>query len=307
MRLFWGCYLVFLCCAAFSIFGHEAGHDVVLVTQIFLAKDFYRSSEVFFCLLANLNNRCIDRVLLVQPADGSSSNPVLFLRGWRDMLSRRGDIDSIGHVLEKWIPSDWESTERLANLKLRVSRYVEDNAPTTYKRLIVYQALNLVNSLYNASLKHPYTMLANADIFFDGSLCAVRHHPIEPYEVHFLSRHEFPKYENSSLIKTQCGKDFVGSADVVSFRTPIPPALIQSCDFPWGLSGSENRLLWEFERFGYLASNPCHSVVTWHVHRRRNGEKVLASFSHTPQNAKKSSVAFPQNRHSKINDDYPWQ
>jgi len=112
----------------------------------------------------------------------------------------------------------------------------------------------------------------------------------------FMQMREIVNPENGRVvikhrsIGDQCGTNFIGSHDSIIFIPPLPLGVIPHCQFPVGSWGFENRLMWEFERVGIKARNPCLDIKSWHVH------KSLLKTSWMPRVNEKnrSSVAHPQ-------------
>ena len=91
-------------------------------------------------------------------------------------------------------------------------------------------------------------------------------------------------------LEDQCGPNYIGSHDAIVFVPPVPVELVGRCDVEIGSWGIENRLMWEFERFGIRVRNPCVDIKSWHLHR----SLLKASWTPLVNGDNRSSVAHPQ-------------
>jgi len=94
---------------------------------------------------------------------------------------------------------------------------------------------------------------------------------------------------------SQCGRHFIGSHDSIIFIPPLPKPLIPLCAIEIGSWGIENRLMWEFEKFGISIRNPCLDIKSWHIHKNRFKSKSMPIVN----TENRSSVAHPQKLFSK--------
>ena len=106
------------------------------------------------------------------------------------------------------------------------------------------------------------TVIANSDIYFDGSLAAV---PLllSPDACYALSRWDVREDGASRLF------DRNDSQDAWIFRGRIRGNLV--ADFPLGVPRCDNRLLHELRAAGYEVTNPAFSIRSHHLHRHRKG------------------------------------
>lgn len=47
----------------------------------------------------------------------------------------------------------------------------------------------------------------------------------------------------------------------------------ESCDFTMGVSGCDNRIMYELNKVGYIIKNPAISIKTFHLHKTISGKK----------------------------------
>ena len=101
------------------------------------------------------------------------------------------------------------------------------------------------------------SILANADIHFDGQLALFGEWLQEPGDVLALARWE-PDATGKIAIR-----DRNDSQDAWIFRGRIRDL---DCDFPVGVPGCDNRLAIELARAGYRVLNPSFSIRSYHLH-----------------------------------------
>lgn len=117
-------------------------------------------------------------------------------------------------------------------------------------------------------------VLTNFDIYFDSSLRLLKMDRwLSLSNMYFLSRYEA---KESTSIGTQCGPGYIGSHDSFVFIGPLPKPLInRSKNLPLGMPGMENRLIYDFRRFGIRILNPCKSIRSWHSHKSGVKNQIL--------------------------------
>jgi FkbM family methyltransferase len=102
-------------------------------------------------------------------------------------------------------------------------------------------------------------IVANADIYFDGSLSLLAQRDLSG-QLLCLSRWDVQPDGSSRLF------DFASSQDAWIFAAPLPAF---ACDWHLGKPGCENRLAFEAGRAGLALSNPSRSVRAHHLHLSR--------------------------------------
>jgi len=107
------------------------------------------------------------------------------------------------------------------------------------------------------------SVIANSDIYFDGSLAAVEGTLLND-ECFALSRWDVQRKGSSQLF------DRNDSQDVWIFRGPIRASL--EADFPLGVPRCDNRILHELQRAGYQVKNPAFAIRAHHLHYEERTE-----------------------------------
>jgi hypothetical protein len=99
-------------------------------------------------------------------------------------------------------------------------------------------------------------IIANADIFFDGSLARLTGYELAG-RLLCLSRWDVAQDGGARFF------DHAMSQDAWIFQAPIRDL---RCAFPLGVPGCDNRLAWEAARTGLALSNPSRSIRALHLH-----------------------------------------
>jgi len=253
--------------------------QVHLITQWFSHPHLRnRSLEITKTLRKNVENPSIDRIHLLQsPFDSQNKSITLSLSYFDSLINFDPDFP-LELFYQKLV---LVSTNKLG-------------------RLLASDAFAYAST----NLKGNIALLANADIYFDSSLELLKtsQSDLSLHTIYFLSRYEEEGKEEASLIGTQCGPKFIGSADTIAFIPPLPSGVSKQVPFHLGSWGIENRILWEFEQYGIKGRNPCYDIKSWHIHE--NGFKL--GWMPQVNTDNKSSVAFPDTLISSLRPDYPW-
>ena len=147
-----------------------------------------------------------------------------------------------------------EARSALAAPKVRL---VEHGGRATFRELFDHA---------NANLAGCRIAIANADIYFDGSLARLGGYDLSN-ELLCLSRWNVESNGSAWLF------EHPDSQDAWIFEAPIRPF---SCDFHLGLPACDNRVAWEAAQAGLVVSNPARSLRAYHLHLshvRRYGEE----------------------------------
>jgi len=108
-----------------------------------------------------------------------------------------------------------------------------------------------------AELPHRRVVLANADIYFDDSITAVKRCDLRRNMI-VLARWDVQADGSSKL------HDVDFSQDAWIFQ---PPVKLRNCDFTLGVAGCENRLAWAAHHIGRLkVENYARTIRAHHLH-----------------------------------------
>ncbi|KAJ3143761.1 hypothetical protein HK101_003120 [Irineochytrium annulatum] len=280
-----------------------------------------RARELVTALAANVNNTFVHAIHLIQPPSFFASFDAGVKRSDDDRPTRVNTTDDEVDLLF----SRLTSIDSFFPLAMFLRKLVL--VSTAHEgRLLASDAFRHATAALNpqGDPRRPYpedaAILINQDIAFDSTLGLLLTSPdsdLSPFTTYFLSRYEVSEAaERTSLIGTQCGPKFVGSADAIAFVPPLPAPLVEECGFELGSWGIEARLLWEFERFGIKGRNPCEDVRTWHLHwagvkdpeagntgTEEKQEEKRARVMPEVNGDGKSSVAFPDSLRSRFKND----
>ena len=108
-------------------------------------------------------------------------------------------------------------------------------------------------------------ILANADIWFDGTLSALTDAVLNKV-VFALTRHEVQKDGSLAMVVPEFAH---GSQDAWIFKTPIPVDRMYASFF-LGIPGCDNRIAYELISAGYKLINPSLAIVIRHLDLARN-------------------------------------
>ncbi len=149
-------------------------------------------------------------------------------------------------------PNDYENT-RFRNEKI-IYNIVEDRI--TFFDVLKYS--------YDAIPENEIVVIANSDLYYDSTL-----------------RFVLTELSNNDLFAiTRWGADgniiqgteiFIYpnahcSQDTWIFRSKIKNLDKMDCNFNFGVNGCDNRIAYEFLKAGYILSNPCIDIFSYHVH-----------------------------------------
>ena len=115
------------------------------------------------------------------------------------------------------------------------------------------------------------SVIANADIFFDGQLGLFRLWNLPERTVLALARWDMGHDGTASLF------DRNDSQDSWICRGPLRGV---NGDFPIGVPRCDNRILYELEEAGCRVANPSFSLRSYHLHEGRRAEYAGATLPH---------------------------
>ncbi|KAJ3213750.1 hypothetical protein HK099_007197 [Clydaea vesicula] len=266
----------------------------ILVSQWYWPKDSRRTSELIKALDLNLRNPFVDEIHLLQPT--VNSNKVLSKKEKKKVNDDNYGVKNwnLNQMKNNFVQLKSNFSINLFRKKVKLSTVLGEG------RLQASDAFNYSSTM----LRGHIVVLHNLDIYFDKTLALIRppKSDLNYMTSYFLSRYEEEDNEAKSMIGTQCGKSFIGSHDAIVFIPPLPKRLVERCNFELGSWGIENRLLWEFERFGIKGRNPCEDIKIWHSH----SSQYKSSWMPQINTDGRSSVAFPDKLVSKFKSDFPW-
>lgn len=153
----------------------------------------------------------------------------------------------------------YEDKDHVRNQELIKCREFQNANP-----FIAVIPLGGVRPTFNDFFRHANTLLPNdsvvaiinSDIFFDETIRLAEN--IGKNEVYALSRWDIQKDGSAKLFNRS------DSQDVWIFRTPVGE--IKGADFTMGRAGCDNRIAFLFEQAGYKVTNPCKSIINYHLH-----------------------------------------
>lgn len=240
--------------------GKDDGGAIFLVQQFYLdAGSAERRAEVRFCLRANVANRSLSRIFLL--------NERLFSA--RELLGEAGEEAE----------AEVDAAEAEEALAAKVTQVVV-GARLTFGRAFefVAQAREEAHLIWGADA---YVVLANADVLFDADVARVRRTDLrEGRKLFALARTEM---QHRGLFASTHGVfNRFDSQDAwilhASFARPphIPAAFRdKALDFPLGVPGCDNKLLYLLCKLrGFEAYNTPLAVRAYHCHRglQRGGQ-----------------------------------
>ena len=115
--------------------------------------------------------------------------------------------------------------------------------------------INYINANLNPD---DILIIANTDIYFDKNIEVLKHINLKNTCL-ALSR-----WDTADTIKPKLYYRS-DSQDVWVFKGPIKPEL--KADFPLGVPGCDNRLLYLLKEAGYRVLNPAFSIKAFHIHK----------------------------------------
>lgn len=223
----------------------------VWVTSYYEDHDIERQQEFIQCISKNVQNIFIDWIVLLvdREHDLSTNSPSLLAQQCNQNDNFRNKVQM--YLLKHFARNDQFQLEKSAYLYseiLSVTQQLPDRIVT----------------------------IANADIYADDSigLLSWLSFAANRRKLYALSRYNLAcpnvSCEHAHCEPTLCTDDKGYSFDTFTFVPPIPQAIISRVNHPQNALGAENLLLWHFEANGFELSNPCKSVLTYHLHCKRN-------------------------------------
>lgn len=174
--------------------------------------------------------------------------------------------DKIDEVVE--ISEGWKEEDTGPGHYRKLSRLRQTDRPT------FYDFTNWINAL---SKSGDIAIIANSDIYFDGTLELVR--DMKPGDCYALSRIDVTEKGPKPFFRAD-------SQDVWIFRTPIK-LLPNLAHFTLGVPGCDNRIAAVIMESGYNITNPCKSINAFHLH-----------------NSNYRSYLMPDNRKERVSGPY---
>jgi len=135
----------------------------------------------------------------------------------------------------------------------------------TYKEFLEFVRENLP--------ENEVVCIMNSDIYFhkDLQFSFVEKH-LKDKMIFGLTRHEHTDIDHTECNANTCPLVYLhrGSHDTFLFRTPIPSAIdLDSINNRQNLFGSENVFLHAWNKAKWTVKNPCHQIISIHLHRNR--------------------------------------
>ena len=206
---------------------------IVLVQQFFVSRDAARRKEIQFALLKNATNALVDKVFL----------------------------------LNERVYASWELGAAAAAAP---SPKIEQVLLATPARLTYADALRFARERADV-LDRDFVALANADIYTDASLALLRRSRFarrEPRAVLALARHELQHARRFAA--TQGVFPRFDSQDLWIFRArdlrALPEHLLALFDFPLGVPGCDNKLLYLLHLLRFRVFNTPLEIRAVHCH-----------------------------------------
>lgn len=173
---------------------------------------------------------------------------------------------------------------QLDNIWVREKLFViQSPHQPTHKDAIIYANVHLAGNI---------VIFSNSDIVFTATIHFANR--LGPGQMWALSRHvaDTPDYFHGGpgayVPRENKCHHYPGSHDSFMFLPPVSEDIANSLGHVQSLWGSENVVIHEFQKAGWQVSNPCKSIVTFHVHvsseRPENRERI---------NQDRSGVASP--------------
>jgi hypothetical protein len=150
-----------------------------------------------------------------------------------------------------------------------------------HRRPLYEDFFEIANQLCKS--ENDFSIIANSDIYFDGTLSAVVDH-LKHSQCAALSRWDIQPNGHAVLF------DRNDSQDAWIFRGPVRSVL---GDFCVGIPRCDNRILHELRRAGYEVINPAFSIRALHLHSGPRAEypiEINGSFAPPPY-----EYLFPSN------------
>ena len=139
-----------------------------------------------------------------------------------------------------------------------------NNRSASYRDVIQYISNNLLNQT---------VVFTNEDIYLGDGFDKVNVANMRKQKILYsLTRYKAPEewYDNTTY--NGCGKSYVGSHDtfLMHLTKKVPEAALKELEYQMGNWGSENRLMWTFQKYmNFCLLNPCTILKTYHKHCSR--------------------------------------
>jgi len=133
-------------------------------------------------------------------------------------------------------------------LELGATNIIIQEKRPTYKDFI-----KVANSFEDIDI----TIIANTDIYFPKDSLSLISENLKPNEAYALSRYDMDIYNKLTLFSR------IDSQDTWCFKGRIRDFY---CDFYLGVPGCDNRIAHEINSASYVLYNPCHDIITIHLH-----------------------------------------
>lgn len=115
----------------------------------------------------------------------------------------------------------------------------------------------------NKNLNNKVVMLSNNDIYLYKCQEDLIDYFIDKNNYVFcLTRHENKR--KKPLIDKH-----IQSFDSYLFKSPVPDAMANELQFKQNLRGSDNLMVYFFQKYGYNTLNPCHQIKIFHMHKSK--------------------------------------
>lgn len=201
-----------------------------LLIEVFDSKYAERDKEIKTVFLKNINNPLISKIyVFYEYINNKTPNFINFINN---------NITLYPYLKQKIV-------------------YIKRQNRLTFKNAFEYIKYNIPNN--------QYCILSNNDIYFDTSLQHFNKINFNNLLVTLL-RYNIENYNgNYSLYCENNGNPCIYSQDTWIVKTPlniIPPDI----NFPLGIKGCDNRLLYQFFIAGYIIYNYAFEIKSYHLH-----------------------------------------
>ena len=214
--------------------------SIYLIQQFFIHKDPIRQKEILYCLQENINLGLFEKIILL--------NEKIYTK------------DELG----------------LNEIQMKKIQQINIKNWLSYRKVF--------EEVYNLKL-NGYIVFSNSDIFFDKSIINVRKSNLSIKKiVYTLLRFEYinPKKRLAFcklFIHPKTNKPRPDSQDTWIYQTSqfnniinnsmnnsINNNFLSDIDFPLGKPGCDNKITYEFNKYGYICINVPWNVKTYHYH-----------------------------------------
>ena len=185
---------------------------------------------------------------------------------------RQRELDDAlrNNLLNRWIDRAVVLLEREEDRAVLASKFGEHLASGRLElhphgRRLTYKDAFL---FANERLRGCTVMLANLDIFFDATLMYLKFPRPEGAPASLF--YPLSRYEVEPDGKVIFKESFAPlSQDAWIFTPPLPEGFVEACDFPMGMPGCDNRVVYECQHKGkgfFVTHNPSLKIVIRHLH-----------------------------------------